>query len=242
MESQAYSVTFRKKEAVAKDTYSFYFSRPEGFTFFPGQYNRWTLPIPATDGRGSSRFFTISSSPLETDYLCFTTKIIQSDFKKALLTLHEHQAISLFGPMGNFVLEEKDPRERIFLAGGIGITPFRSMITYAAAKNLALPLRLFVSFSTPEEAVFLPELTTLTKTHPTISVLYTMTKPQESALAWSGETGRISSALLEKYAQDSAHALYYVSGPPAMVEGMESLLSQMHIKTEHIRTEQFSGY
>ena len=134
-QSQPYTLPFIKKIEVSKDTYSFYFKRPDGFDFIAGQYNRWTLPITATDGRGSSRFFTISSSPSEKDFLVVTTKIIQSDFKKELLKLHENQEIKIFGPMGQFILDENSEKEHVFLAGGIGITPFHSMIAHEAEKN-----------------------------------------------------------------------------------------------------------
>src|SRR5579859_490803 len=128
IDSKPYVVQFITKEQVAKDTYTFYFKRPEAFDFFPGMYNRWTLPITATDGRGSSRFFTISSSPLE-NKLTVTTKIIQSDFKKALLNLREGSEIKIFGPMGNFILDEANVKPRVLIAGGIGITPYHSMLT-----------------------------------------------------------------------------------------------------------------
>src|ERR1700722_6626379 len=126
--SQSYTIRFIKKRKLTKDTYIFYFEKPKSFDFIAGQYNRWTLPITATDGRGSSRFFTISSPPSEKDFLVITTRIIQSDFKKELLKLHENQEIKIFGPMGQFFIDETSEKEHVFLAGGIGITPFHSMI------------------------------------------------------------------------------------------------------------------
>jgi ferredoxin-NADP reductase len=242
IESKPYTLHFLKKVAVAKDTYSFYFSRPEEFEFTAGQYNRWTLPITATDGRGSSRFFTISSSPLEKDYLTITTKIIQSDFKKALLELKENDEIKIFGPMGEFTLDESDTRERIFIAGGIGITPFHSMLLYAGSNNLSLPLTLLASYSVPEEMVFYDELTQLAKAHSNIRIVYTITKPQESQIPWNGETGRVTEGMLKKYAKDVMQSVFYIVGPPPMVEGTKALLEQMKIPVANVRTEQFTGY
>ncbi len=241
-QSQSYTIRYLKKNKLTKDTYVFYFEKPKEFDFIAGQYNRWTLPITATDGRGSSRFFTISSPPSEKDFLVVTTKIIQSDFKKELLKLHENQKIKIFGPMGQFILDENSKKEHIFLADGMGITPFHSMIAHEAAKNSNKKLTLFVSFSVPEEIIFLNELTEITKNHPNIHVIYTVTKPQESQMPWDGETGKISEEMIKKYHVDSAQSIFYIVGPPPMVEGTQKLLEDMHVPNEQIKTEQFTGY
>lgn len=242
IDSKPYVIKFLSKQELAKNTYTFIFEQPNDFEFLPGQYNRWTLPITATDGRGSSRFFTISSSPLIKDRLTITTKIIQSDFKKALLNLKANDEIKIFGPMGNFILDETNTKPRVFIAGGIGITPFHSMLTYAAAKNSTIPLTLFVSFSIPEEIVFYEELKKLEEQHPTIKIIYTITKPEESQTTWNGEKGRISEEMIKKYVADINNTLFYVVGPPPMEEGTKKLLSDMHIFEENILTEAFTGY
>ena len=242
IDSKPYTIQFITREEVAKDTYTFFFKRPAEFEFVAGQYNRWTLPINATDGRGSSRFFTISSSPLLKDKLTITTKIIQSDFKKALLNLKENDEIKIFGPMGNFILDESNTKSRVFIAGGIGITPFHSMLTYAAQKNLIIPLTLFVSFSTPEEVVFFDELKKVGNEHNNIQIVYTVTKPEESQTPWSGEVGRISEQLIKKYVPDTVGKLFYVVGPPPMEEATTKMLKDMHIPEENILTEAFTGY
>lgn len=242
IESKPYTIQFISHEQVAKDTYTFYFKKPAGFAFIPGQYNRWTLPITPTDGRGSSRFFTISSSPTLTDKLTITTKILQSDFKKALVNLKENDEIKIFGPMGNFILDEAITKTRVFIAGGIGITPYHSMLTYAAAKNLTIPMTLFVSFSTPEEMIFYEELKKIGDDHNNIKIVYTITKPEDSQTSWNGETGRISEMLIRKYIPDTVDTLFYVVGPPPMEEATTKLLKDMHITEENILTEAFTGY
>lgn len=242
IDSKPYTITFISKEKIAKDTYTFSFKRPAEFEFIPGQYNRWTLPITATDGRGSSRFFTISSSPLEKEILTVTTKIIQSDFKKALLNLKENDEIKIFGPMGNFILDETNTKPRVLIAGGIGITPYHSMITYAAAKNLTIQLTLFVSFSVPEEMVFYENLKKLEEQHPNIKIIYTITKLEESQTQWDGEKGRISQEIIKKYVSDIPNALFYVVGPPPMQEATTKLLKDMQIAEDNILTEAFTGY
>jgi len=240
--SRPYTVRFLSKEQVAKDAYSFYFERPKDFEFLSGQYNQWTLPITATDGRGSSRYFTISSSPLEKDKIAFTTKIIRSDFKKALLNLKSNDEIKVFGPMENFSFDEVNPLPRVFIAGGIGITPFHSILSYAAAKNLTMPLTLIASFSHPDEMVFHKELSNLATQHANIKIIYTITDTENSQVVWTGETGRVSKDLIKKYIPDSTQALFYVAGSPAMKEATKIMLKEMKITDEHILTEQFTGY
>jgi len=240
--SQSYTTKFIKKIKIARNIYSFYFKRPAEFDFIAGQYNRWTLPMTATDGRGSSRFFTISSPPSQKETFVVTTKIIQSDFKKELLELHENREIKIFGPMGQFVLDENNPDGNVFIAGGIGITPFHSILADAAAKNSDKLLTLFVSFPVPEDIIFFDELTQLTQAHQNIKVVYTITKPQDSQKSWNGETGRISEELIKKYVKDLSKSIFYIVGPPPIVEDTQKLLEDMKIPDDHIRTEQFSGY
>jgi ferredoxin-NADP reductase len=101
------NVTFKKKVQLEKDIYVFYFLRPEDFQFLPGQYIQMTLPHAKTDDRGSSRYFTISSSPTEKDYLMITSRKGSSSFKKALFGLEEGTQVQFFGPIGMFVLPEE---------------------------------------------------------------------------------------------------------------------------------------
>jgi len=240
--SQSYTIRFIKKRKLTKDTYIFYFEKPKGFDFIAGQYNRWTLPISVKDGRGSSRFFTISSPPSKKDALVVTTKLIQSDFKNALLELEKGQKIKTFGPMGQFVLDKNSEKEHVFLAGGMGITPFYSMLANAVAKNNKNKFTLFASFTIPEEVIFLDELTKITKNHPNINVTYTVTKPQASQMPWKGETGKISKDMLKKYQINIPGSIFYIVGPPPMVEELQKLLEDMHVPNEQIKTEQFTGY
>lgn len=202
-----YYLAFIKKEKVSKDAYSFYFNR--AFNFLPGQYIRMTLDIENPDKRGISRSFTISSSPLE-DYMTVTTRIIQSSFKKKLANLVPGAKVKIFGPLGSFLFNEEDKSSRIFLGGGIGITPFHSMVTFSNAKKLAIPINLFVSFSTVDEIIFREELEEISKNNPNIKIIYTITHPEETppeadqplADKWEGETGRISESLIKKYLLD----------------------------------------
>lgn len=248
--AREFCLSFIKKEKIAKDTYSFYFERGthSNWDFLPGQYIRMTLAIKNPDNRGNSRFFTIASSPLEKDYIMITTKIIQSQvpdgtwqssFKKRLVELTTGEKVKFFGPMGGFVLKEGEKEARVFLAGGIGITPFHSMITYANSKNLSGPITLIVSFSTHEDLVFCEELSDIAKKNPYVKIIYTITHPEDG---WKGETGRISEALIKKYLPNFIEHLYYIVGPPAMVVAIEEVVKNMGIEGNKIFIENFTGY
>lgn len=240
---QEFHLPFVKKEEVGTDTYIFYFDRKNSdLTFEAGQYLRIFLPHENMDERGDKRFFSITSSPLDERYIMITTKVIQSSFKMSLLKLESGTPVRFFGPYGTFVLKEDQVFPRVFLAGGIGITPFHSMILFASEKKLTVPLTLFVSFSTAEEAIFYNELMETSKNHPSIKIVYTITRPEESKKPWTGETGRISSDLIKKYFSDVLKPIYMIAGPPKMVEAMEQLVRDIGVPSERIRKENFTGY
>ncbi|MBI2034958.1 MAG: FAD-dependent oxidoreductase [Candidatus Levybacteria bacterium] len=272
-----FSLSFVKKEQVAHDAYSFYFSAnssEQNLNFLPGQYVKMFLDVQNPNDRGSSRTFSIASSPLEKDYVMITTRIIQSTFKKTLASLNPGVEVKFFGPTGRFVFDEKEPKPHIFLAGGIGITPFHSMLLYASEKKVQTPITLFVSFSKVEEMVFYDELTKIAMDHPNIKVVYTITHkdspgrspfghlpgglPASDRLWQAGrmdswkvdpmehvntnETGRISEDMIKKYCPNFATSLFYISGPPAMVDGMVAVVNSLNISDEQIRKEKFIGY
>jgi ferredoxin-NADP reductase len=234
---------FVKKEQLAKDTYSFYFDiAKRGFNFLPGQYIRMTLDVKNPDSRGNSRPFTIASSPLEKGYIMITTKVIQSSLKKKLFNLKPGENVQFFGPMGGFILDEEEKVDRVFLAGGIGITPFHSMIAYAFEKKLSIPITLLVSFSNVEDLVFYKELTDIAKKNPYIKVVYTVSHPEKPSIKWKGETGRISETLIKKYIQDIFKPQYFIVGPPAMVAAIEEVVNNMGVENKKIFIENFTGY
>lgn len=237
---ESFYLPFVKKEKIAKDTYSFYFdSAKQNFSFLAGQYVDMILPIKNPDYRGSERSFTIASSPLNKKYLMITTKIMKSSFKKALVSLKPDQAVEFNGPWGEFVFKEEETFPRVFLAGGIGITPFHSTIAYAHSKILSIPITLFVSFSRWEDVVFYKELSDISKENPNVKIIYTITHPDPQ---WKGETGRISEGLMKKYVLDISDPRYYIVGPPNMVADMEEIVVKMGVPSEKIFIENFSGY
>ncbi|MBI2443456.1 MAG: hypothetical protein HYV40_06170 [Candidatus Levybacteria bacterium] len=266
-----FQLSLLKKEQVAKDTWTFYFDRTavSDFDFLSGQYVRMTLDVIQPDERGTGRFFSISSSPLNKQYLTITTRILQSAFKKTLFDLAPGTPVKFFGPVGRFIFNDEETMPHIFLAGGIGITPSHSMLLYAAEKNLSFPITLFVSFSTVEDVVFYDELMKISADHPSIKVVYTITKPEADSSAssswskiqdqldsgvpaswrvprmttkWTRETGRINADLIKKYCPDFLSSQYYISGPPAMVDAMLAIVNEMGVPGEQVKKEKFVGY
>jgi ferredoxin-NADP reductase len=154
---------------VAEGTLAFHFERPAGFQFKAGQFVNVTLvEPPETDAEGNSRSFSMASAPFETD-LIVATRIRDTAFKRVLKAMPTGSEVSIAGPFGSFTLRQNS-RPAVFLAGGIGITPFRSMLLQAARERLSRRLFLFYSNRRPEDAPFLDELSD-SKQRPTASAL-----------------------------------------------------------------------
>lgn len=240
----SFVLSFIRKVQIAKDTYSFYFSAKggpvSGWDFKPGQYIKMTLDIKNPDARGNARFFTIASSPAEKDIM-ITTCLLESSFKKAFMSLKKGQEIEFRGPFGTFVLEE-DARPKIFLAGGIGITPFRAMSISARDKKITTPITLFASFRTLDDMLFYDEMRSVARKLPSFQVVYTITDSRYKDKNWAGETGRIRTSLIKKYVANYKNCVYYIVGPQKMVEELKKTVEELGIQQENIKTENFPGY
>ncbi len=239
-----FHLPFLRKEQVADHTYSFYFRRTENIDFLPGQYIRMTLDFTEEDPRGNSRFFSLCSSPLDREFIMITTKIadVPSPFKKKLFSLTPDESVRFFGPAGVFLLPDQSDKPVVLLAGGIGITPFHSMILYASVKKYNFPIILLESFSNVEEAVFYQELQDAAASQDNLKVVYTISHPERSQQEWSGEKGRISEEMIRKYVSHPENALFYICGPVKMVESMVELVKGMGVPPGNIKKENFTGY
>lgn len=228
-----------KKEQEAIDAWKFYFRKPSSFKYEAGQYVKMKLPLKNPDNRGSSRYFTISSSPTE-EFLMITTRILKSTFKKELGNLEMGTKVDFRGPWGDFVLDEKNTRARVFLAGGIGITPYHSIIKYVADCKFTFPIILFVSYKEMSQILFKNEFEKITKDNRNIRVITTITEPKNSE--WSGETGRITIELLQKKLDNLSDNVYYIAGPDPMVDGLSKMLKDFGIPQGDILEDGFPGY
>ncbi|HEX2238000.1 MAG TPA: FAD-dependent oxidoreductase [Gammaproteobacteria bacterium] len=221
---------------------TFTFELESGIEYQPGQYVTVQL-AGVEDPQGPRRPFSLSSSPTEGRRLSITTRMTDSPFKIRLNELSERGALDelkMRGPMGEFTLDTE--RAAVMIAGGIGITPFRSMLRCAADRGLGLQVALIYSNSTPAEIVFKRELDDIARRWRHLMIVYTITRPAE-AKNWAGKTGRIDADLIREHARALNTPLYYVCGSPAMVEGMSRLIKEeLGIAAEDLHAEKFTGY
>lgn len=220
---------------------TFFFERPRaGFTFRPGQYLVVRSP-GLVDPRGDSRTFSISSAPSDREALAVTTRIGPSPFKKRLFGSARGASFELWGPFGDFVPDGHRPA--VLLGGGIGITPFRSMIREAAFARSPVPIVLLYSSHTREELVYRTEFEELPRLWSGFRPTLLVSGPTPGASPRSEGTGRIDAELVKQGTRGLDRPLYYICGPPSMVKELRKvLLRDAPVPRADIRTEAFQGY
>lgn len=237
----AYETEFLRREALAEGTMAFHFARPGGFAFQAGQsINLGLIDPPQTDAKGDRRTFSIASAPFE-DELMIATRLRDTAYKRVLQSMPAGTRVQVRGPSGKFVLDPTDARLAVFLAGGIGVTPFVSIVRQAAHEALPRRLHLFYSNRRPEDAPFLRELMDAGR-NPAYRFTGTMVEMDRSRGTWAGERGVIDRAMLERALGDLLAPTYHIAGPPAMVEAMKKLLVDAGVAGDSIRTDEFFGY
>ncbi len=224
------------KKSEAKNTVSYFFEKPEDFQFEAGQYVYITLPkLNYPDERGETRHFTIASSPKET-CIQFTTRLRdQSGYKKTLDELPIGSEVEARGPQGLLTLSKHSKliTNHIFLAGGIGITPFRSIIKNVLENNLGLNIHLIYSNS-DNDFIFKDELTKWQEENKNLKIDFIDTSI----------SGHIDTQMLHKLIPiyDLETTMFYAVGPNPFVNAMEEMLEGMKIPEDSIKTEKFTGY
>jgi ferredoxin-NADP reductase len=237
-----YKTVLRGKEEIADGTMAFHFEKPGGFAFKAGQFGDFTLINPVeTDAEGNIRGFSLASAPYEGD-LMFATRMRDTAFKRVLKTMETGTEVSLDAPYGSFTLHNNSRIPAVFLTGGIGVTPVRSIVLQAAHDNLPHKIFLFDSNRRPEDAAFLDQLMEAQEKNPNYTFVGTMTEMERSSRKWDGETGYITKPMLVKYIGDLTLPIYYIAGPAAMVTAMRKTLNEAGVDDDNIRTEEFSGY
>lgn len=237
MPTDFYLVPLVEKKEIARNIFQFVFSTPsKNFSFLPGQYVSIQLEI---DGRKDTRDFSIASPPIEKDKIMIVTKKGITEFKKKLLSLNEGDSMEISSPKGGFILENSNDVPQVFIAGGLGITPFYSMLKFAEEKESDKSLTLFASFSQEEDAIFYEELMGVQKKLANTKIIYTLSSPQHS---WLGEKGRIDSELIKKYAPHLDTSIYYIVGKMEMVDSICAMLCELDIPQENIKIEYYTGY
>lgn len=232
------NIKFLQKRKEAKNIYSFYFEKPDKFSFMPGQYLYMTIPWLRSDYRGPTRHFTISSAP-QHDRLRITTFVRKkSAFKSALMQLKKGDKLEAAGPTGTFILDEAEKGKHLLIAGGIGITPFMSIIDYHLDSGLDFGFDLLYSVSGPDQLIFADELkeTNANVVDFNLHLTYTKSAPEN----WNGWTGRVNRQMLTKFTDTEKK--YWLCGPPKMVVDLEKILKELDIDSSDIVSEKFTGY
>ena len=231
------------------DIMSFKFFRKDDHNYLnyrAGQYSIVDLGTKE-DTKGPTRAFTIASSPTEKDVILISTRIRDTPFKQKLSKLENGTSVRITGPEGDFILPDDHSTRVVFLSGGIGVTPFRSMIGYATDKRLPLKITMFDSNRDQANILYKDEFDTWAKLNKNLRIIYTITEEGDKPLSsnWKGETGFVDKTMLVKYLTkyELNHSTFYICGPPAMLNAMYKLLAkEIKVPDEKIKTEEFSGY
>jgi ferredoxin-NADP reductase len=230
------------REEIAAGTMAFHFEKPAAFTFKPGQAIDLVLPEPPTaDAQSARHTFSIVSAPFENE-LVVATRMRDSAFKRALKALPIGSHAVIEGPFGSLTLHNDRARPAVFIAGGIGITPFMSMLRQATKDRLPQRLLLLYSNRRPEDTAFLAELQDLERQNENFRLIATMTSLGDLRSPWDRQTGLIDGPLIKSAAADLSKPTYYVAGPPGLVEAMRQTLNDVGINDDDIRSEDFYGY
>ncbi|MFC4559714.1 ferredoxin--NADP reductase [Virgibacillus kekensis] len=235
-----YTAKLIRKEEIATDTMAFYWEKPKGFTFKAGHYCDMTLNKPkVTDEDVKERALSLASAPYE-ERLMTATRISDSAFKQWIEDFTVGTEVKFDEPRGEFTLHEDELIPAVFIIGGIGITPVRSIIAQATYDQLPHKLTLVYSNETPETAAFMSDLNGYAEKNTNFTFVPIMTdaNPRE----WSGESDLIDETMVKKYVSDIQAPIYYLCGPPGMVKDLRNMLIEVGVENNNIRVEEFSGY
>ena len=233
--------TIKEKREVAKGTVLAIFDLGgEHVDYRPGHYFWVELPNRGHDDeKGLRRHISIVTSPTEHGVLGLATRIRDTAFKRTLAELEVGDEVTVEEPKGSFVLPEDTSRDYVFLAGGIGITVFRSMLRYIADTGEPYRITLVFSNRDRESSAFLDEIQEFEERIPALRVVLTMTDDE----GWDGETRRIDADMLRDHLDGNLNDYrYLVAGPPPMANAVVENLESAGIPDEQVESDSFSGY
>ena len=228
---------------VGRTIFEYRFKPVRPLAFLPGQYVELTLPIKKTDFRGNRRTFTIASSPTE-DEVLFGIKQLDpgSAFKTALQKTHAGHIVSVNNVAGDFILPYDPKQKLVFIAGGIGVTPFRSMLKYLIDQKQNRNIVLIYCVTDPKQIVY-KDILAEAEAALGLKIIYILDAPKEDIpKSWKGEVGRLDKETITKHVLDYDSRMFYISGPDVMVQANKRLLRNIGIKRYNIKTDYFSGY
>jgi ferredoxin-NADP reductase len=232
--------TIKEKREVAKGTVLAIFDLGgEHVDYRPGHYFWVELPNRGhEDEKGLRRHISIVTSPTERGVLGLATRIRDTAFKRTLAELEVGDEVTVEEPKGSFVLPEDTSRDYVFVAGGIGITVFRSMLRYIADTGEPYRVTLVFSNRDRESSAFLDEIREFEERIPALRVVLTMTDDE----GWDGETRRIDEAMLRDHLGTLDGYVFLIAGPPGMAKGVEQTLKDAGVEEERVLADSFSGY
>ena len=230
-------VTFDHSHDEATNIRTFYFKPEKPVHYTAGQFIELTVPHDKPDVRGIKHWFTLSSSPTQ-ELLTITTKFAGEDksstFKKALFSLKSGTELHMSDPMGDFVLPKLIQTPLVFVAAGIGITPFHSILEFLAETGEQRPIKLLYGVHSEDEIIF-QDTFEKAGVHATIIV-------SEPSPAWGGERGHLTAELILGLERPSEDTLVYVSGPEPLIESLEKNLKQKGLKKHQLVLDFFPNY
>ncbi|MEK7462465.1 MAG: hypothetical protein AAB618_02725 [Patescibacteria group bacterium] len=226
------------KRLIAKDTYEFVFKKPIGFNFKAGQYLEWMLPHGKSDHKGVRRYFTIASSPTE-DGLRVAMKIVSpaSSYKEAIKGLDISHSLTASQLAGDFTLPQSNEGKFGFIAGGIGVTPFRSHIKYMIDSGKQADVVMYYCNNTREEITY-QDIFAEGEQAFGLQIINVVAK-EEVELPF--EKGYVTADMLARRTPDFLARTWYISGPPGMVNTYKKLLKEIGVKGSNIKTDFFPG-
>ncbi len=234
------NVKLLKKETIARDTMAFYFEKPAGFEFRAGQFADYTLiNPPETDEEGNTRGFSFITAPFEAN-IGAATRMRDTAFKRVLKDLAIGDEVKLDGPYGDFTLHKTESTPAVFIIGGIGVTPVRSMVAQAAHDRTQHKIILIHANRILEDAPFKLDFERLAEQNHNFRYIPVVT--DEAPTTSKLEHGRVDEAMLKRYIAELNSPIYYLSGPEAMVKAIRQLLVGLKVNEDNIRTEEFAGY
>jgi ferredoxin-NADP reductase len=237
-----YEMTLVDRQRIARDTMAFWFdTNGASFGFRAGQHADFVFARPYTEGESdNSRTFSLAGSPLDREPIMIAMRMRKTAFKIALKSAALGTKFIVSRPRGSFTLHRDITRSAVFLAGGIGIAPIRSILQHATQERLPHKLYLFYSNREVDDAAFIEEFESLTAQNPNFTFIPTVTGHR--TISWFYEKGHINREMLTRYLLGLNGPIYYIAGPSGMVTAMTDLLTSSGVSVDDVKTEEFGDY
>jgi len=237
-----YQMTLVDRQRIARDTMAFWFgTNGANFEFRAGQHADFVSADPCMGSESdNSRTFSLASSPHDKEPIMIAMRMRKTAFKTALKAAALGTKFTVSRPRGSFTLHRDITRTAVFIAGGIGITPIRSILQWATQGRLPHKLYLFYSNREADDAAFLEEFENMTAQNPNFTLIPTVTGHR--TIAWPYEKGHVNREMLARYLLGLNGPIYYIASSSGMITAMTDLLNSSGVSEDDMRTEEFGDY